>query len=58
MGDDGVYDVGDDALSCPGRYYCFSPALLPTRRELKLNCLGVNGVCSDTTDTKIHTVLI
>ena len=38
MGDDGVDDVGDDVLSCPGRYYCFSPTLLPTRRELKLNC--------------------
>ena len=25
-------------LSCHGRYYCFSPTLLPTRRELKLNC--------------------
>ena len=38
MGDDGVDDVGHDVLSCPGRYYCFSPTLLPTRRELKLNC--------------------
>ena len=25
-------------LSCHGRYYCLSPTLLPTRRELKLNC--------------------
>ena len=38
MGDDDVDDVGDDVLSCPGSYYCFSPTLLPTRRELKLNC--------------------
>ena len=38
MGDDGVDDVGDDVLSCPGRYYCFSPTLLPSRRELELNC--------------------
>ena len=38
MGDDGVDDVGDDVLSCPGSYYRFSPTLLPTRRELKLNC--------------------
>ena len=26
MGDDDVDDVGDDVLSCPGSYYCFSPA--------------------------------
>ena len=38
MGDDDVDDVGDDVLSCHGRYYCFSPTLLPTRRKLKLNC--------------------
>ena len=38
MSDDGVDDVGDDVLSCHGRYYCLSPTLLPTRRELKLNC--------------------
>ena len=38
MGDDDVDDVGDDVLSCPGSYYCFSPTLLPTRRGLKLNC--------------------
>ena len=38
MGDDDVDDVGDDVLSCHGRYYCLSPTLLPTRRELKLNC--------------------
>ena len=38
MGDDDVDDVGDDVLSCPGSYYRFSPTLLPTRRELKLNC--------------------
>ena len=25
-------------VHCPGRYYCFSPTLPPTRRELKLNC--------------------
>ena len=25
-------------LSCHGRYYCLSPTLLPSRRELKLNC--------------------
>ena len=30
--------VGDDVLSCPGCYYCFSPTLLPSRRELELNC--------------------
>ena len=39
MGDDDVDDVGDDVLSCPGSYYRFSPTLLPTRRELKLNCI-------------------
>ena len=38
MSDDDVDDVGDDVLSCHGRYYCLSPTLLPTRRELKLNC--------------------
>ena len=32
MGDDDVDDVGDDVLSCPGSYYCFSPTLLPPRR--------------------------
>ena len=30
--------VGGDVLSCHGGYFCFSPTLLPTRRELKLNC--------------------
>ena len=30
--------VGDDVLSCPGCYYCFLPTLLPSGRELELNC--------------------
>ena len=41
MGVDDVDDIGDDVLSCPGSYYCFSPTLLPTRRELKLKLTAV-----------------
>ena len=43
MSDDDVDDVGDDVLSCHGRYYCLSPTLLSTESALGIGPAGMDA---------------